>query len=146
MKPYLVIVAIIVSAFTGCKLDEAGFNDNAPAKNELLGMWYIKYQRSFTPSLPQLGDFIVTDFTDKDYYKFGADNICTFSVSNPPVIITSNYTYDALAKKIIFGPDDEDVFTVSKLTSDSLVVQGIASAEANGQVTITNLTIKFARK
>jgi hypothetical protein len=146
MRKYLLILTLLGGVISGCKLDESGFQISDSNQPSITGMWFIKVQTSFTPSLPQFGTHTETSFTAKDYYVFGTDKTVTFSSSNPSTVITGNYTYNALAKNLSFGPDIEENFTVTKLTTDSLALAGKASATVNNVTTFTNITIKLSRK
>jgi hypothetical protein len=147
MKKTLLILTVLIYTLAGCKLDEAGFKQNSVGATSLLyNQWFIKAVVSFTPSLPQLGTTVETNLTAKDYYIFNTDNTFAYSSSNPDYYFNGTYTYDAGSKTLSFGPDIEDQFKVTKLTTDSLIMVGTASATANNTTTYTTITYKLALK
>jgi hypothetical protein len=147
MKKTLLILSVLICTLAGCKLDEDGFKQSSVNDQSLLyNQWFVKTVTSFTPSIPQLGTDVETNFTTKDYYIFNKDNTYTYSLSNPGYQFSGTYSYNATAKTLSFGPDIEDQFKITKLTTDSLIIVGTGSATVNNTTTYTTITYKLALK
>lgn len=122
----------------GCKVDSSGFDQTAVnnSKSLLPGMWYVKAQI--------ISGDTVRNFTAKDYYIFNIDNTFKYSSSYPDKLINGRYT--STYQQLSFGPDAEDNYTISKLTTDSLIMYSPISGSAGSSVAVNKITYKLARK
>jgi hypothetical protein len=143
-KPILILLAFVF-AMAGCKLDEAGFNQkstpDATTGGALVGMWFIKTQITTGTALGFPINDTETTFTANDYYLFNSDNTVKVSTVDKGVG-SGTYSYNAATKKLtISNADSGGIFTVSKLTADSLVMSTAIAIPALG--TSTNITLKL---
>jgi hypothetical protein len=151
-KPILILIIsfiVITSALVGCKLDDAGFTQNSINKDNLaiVGIWYMK---TMIQSDPISGTHVDTVFTPQNYFLF-TDNKITMSFY-PDTVVSGRYQYNPANRKLKVGdPDnfdtDFDIWTISKLTNDSLIILSTNTAsQTGGPVTVSNVTYKLSRK
>jgi hypothetical protein len=132
----------------GCKLDEAGFNQSSTSttttgttNSQLIGMWFIKLTIQKDAII---GTTTNVSFTANDYFLFNSDNTVKVSYSNPAVVATGTYSYNATNKTLTMGNhDDTDTYTVNKLTADSLIITTTITATAGTSTTTGTLTYKL---
>jgi hypothetical protein len=149
MRKSLLFVAFVSFIVIGCKLDPPDLTlkytisnpigSNNGSNGPLLGTWFVK--ASIVADSPA-----VTSFTAKDYYLFNSDYSVKYSSSFPDTLINAKYAYNAALKKLSFGPDPEDTYTINKLTTDSLIMSSIVTITVNSIDTILPITFKLARK
>lgn len=145
MKKHFLILLALVCLIAACKLDESGFNQNSAngstdTSGSIVGMWFIKSQRTTGTILGIETDNTETNFTTQDYYLFNSDNTVKFSSADSIAPATSTYNYNATAKKLIIA-NDGGTFTISKLTKDSLIMKTLVSIPE--YAIVTNVTLKL---
>jgi hypothetical protein len=152
MKRHFLIIISLIGIITGCKLDDGGFTKNslnnsttnAPS-SLLIGKWFA---RAVIATDPVTGIGIEKDSTSQDYYKFNTDN--TVEISSPPdSTYIGHYTY--VNPKLTMGDaNGSSIWTVLKLTTDSLVISTTDTLYVTiGNTTKTTTfkaTTKFAHK
>ncbi|GAB2984476.1 hypothetical protein GCM10027049_22880 [Mucilaginibacter puniceus] len=147
MKKYLLSLVVTVIMFAGCKLDEAGF----PKKGEslILGKWYNKSTTTFTPAQngAPANTYTYADFTANDYISFTSNN-ATMSESFTNSVTTFKYLVlgSTLTLTSNDNPPEIETQTITKLTTDSLVLVSNGTADAGGPVTTFTVTDRYARK
>lgn len=144
-KPLLIIISLFF-AITGCKIDEAGLPKKSLATNSgsLVGMWFLKTQITVGTAFGIPINDTETSFTNQDYFMFNSDKTVKVSqASSTPPASTGNYTY---VNKIltISNTDGGGIFTVDKLTADSLIMHTSISVPALS--TATDVTLKLAHQ
>ncbi|MDB5117854.1 MAG: hypothetical protein JWQ79_3346 [Mucilaginibacter sp.] len=151
-KPILILLAFVF-AMAGCKLDEAGFNQNSiPGANNtaatgttnplLLGMWFVKSTQQ-RDSLSTIVYNIQTKFNASDYFLFNKDNTVNISTSYNGALSGTYSYHDATKILTMSGNGQTNDYTVNKLTTDSLLMTVLVSASAGGPVTYSYLTFKL---
>lgn len=146
MKKYILPLLVAVIMFAGCKLDEAGFPK--PGDNLILGKWYNKSTTTYTP--PQNGNTVIVNindnYTSSDYISFAANTV-TFSMTG---LGTSTFKYVQSGSTLTLtsptDPTETEAQTISKLTTDSLVLISTGTIDAGGSITTFTVTDRYARK
>ena len=139
MKKYLLLLLCVV-ALGGCKLDEAGF----PKEGEvsLIGKWYNKKTDTSGGVIT-----VNSNYTSSDYLLFGTNTV-TFSMTGFGTI-TSKYVKNGSTLTVTSSADATDIdnYTISKLTTDSLVLVSNSTVTVNGGTPIVTITTdRYARK
>ena len=146
MKKYLLPLVVAVMMVAGCKLDDAGFPK--PGENLILGKWYNKSSTTYTP--PQNGNTVIVNindnYTSSDYISFGSNTV-TFSMTG---LGNSTFKYALSGSTLTLTSNDTppeiETQTVSKLTTDSLVLVSNGTIDAGGTITTFTVTDRYARK
>ncbi|HTH82664.1 MAG TPA: hypothetical protein VL490_06995 [Mucilaginibacter sp.] len=149
MKKTLLVLIVLIYTLAGCKLDEAGFkqnstnNDGAVITGNLVGMWFWRQQITTGTAFGVPINSNITSFTPNDYFMFNSDNTVKMS-SKDDGVVSGNYVFDAVAKTVTISNSNtnDGVYTVKKLTADSLVLY--ISISIPELATTTNGTLKFS--
>jgi hypothetical protein len=148
MEKYLrLLFAFIAIGATlySCKQDK---NISTAANSKLTGKWYVKAIVSSSSGSPASTE---TDSNLADIYMFNPDNTVQISYSFLNLIIDDFYTYTntSAGQFINMGNNknnEPNIYTINKLTTDSLVMTIQDNASANGLTAVNSFTYKLAHK